>query len=230
MFLEYTTLNVGVSPLLVALFMYHFIFEALLQKTIGKMITGTKVVSIGGEKPSLSALARRSFARYIPFESVSFLFYGNYPTVGWHDRFSGTLVVPDNFTPEQIWSIYRGGVGKQKLRYFVSLISMIVLVGIFYVVVLGMYVLIYVTFIPYDENKCEDARLKSTLENVSAQAQLYYDDYNFNHNDRNIFGSYEGFCTDSETKKYLSDKVYACYDNVSHYALTSPLEKKVTCA
>ncbi len=94
---------------------YPLIFEALFQKTIGKMLTQTKVVSVTGEKPSLPILIIRTFCRYIPFEPLSFLFYGQYPTMGWHDRLSGTLVVPDSLTPEQVRSINQKKIDEQKL-------------------------------------------------------------------------------------------------------------------
>jgi uncharacterized RDD family membrane protein YckC len=88
---ELTMLNVldFVQGLIVAL-SYYFIMEALCQRRIGKFVTGTRVVSANGGRPSSSQLLGRTFARLIPFEAFSFL--SNNP-VGWHDSLSGTRVV-----------------------------------------------------------------------------------------------------------------------------------------
>ena len=69
---------------------YFIVTESLWQKTLGKLITGTVVVSADGYKPSFGQIVGRSVARLIPFEALSFL--GRYP-VGWHDSLSGTRVV-----------------------------------------------------------------------------------------------------------------------------------------
>lgn len=114
---------------------YYFIFELAFGQTVGKMLTGTKVVALNGEKASVPALLGRNLARYIPFEVFSFLFYGSYPTKGWHDRVSGTLVVPKHLTPEQVQAIdpekLKGG-GK------VVLVILIALVGLFMFAVVGI--------------------------------------------------------------------------------------------
>ena len=77
---------------LLVFFLYYFISEALTARTIGKLITGTVVVTKNGEKPSLKAIAIRSASRLVPFEAFSFL--GN--NVGWHDKWSDTYVVKKN--------------------------------------------------------------------------------------------------------------------------------------
>jgi uncharacterized RDD family membrane protein YckC len=70
----------------------YFIFtEAVFQRTLAKLITGTLVVNAEGGKPTLMQIVGRSFARYIPFEPFSF-FVGD-PPVGWHDRLSSTRVI-----------------------------------------------------------------------------------------------------------------------------------------
>lgn len=74
-------------------FIYFIFFEAFTGKTIGKMITKTKVVSRKtGKKPPLGTIVGRTFARIIPFDAFSFL--TNNP-IGWHDSLSGTMVVND---------------------------------------------------------------------------------------------------------------------------------------
>lgn len=69
---------------------YYVIMEAAFQKTIGKMITGTHVVTVDGNVPSFGQIVGRSFARMIPFEPLSF--FGKTPA-GWHDTLSGTRVI-----------------------------------------------------------------------------------------------------------------------------------------
>jgi uncharacterized RDD family membrane protein YckC len=69
---------------------YYVGFEALLGRTPGKLITGTRVVTKRGGKPTLGQILGRTLARFVPFEPFSFL--GRLPT-GWHDRWSRTRVV-----------------------------------------------------------------------------------------------------------------------------------------
>jgi uncharacterized RDD family membrane protein YckC len=74
----------------ISYYLYYFIFETLWQRTPGKYITGTKVVTSSGGKPSIGAIAIRTIVRFIPFESFSFLGSRAY---GWHDVLSGTYVI-----------------------------------------------------------------------------------------------------------------------------------------
>lgn len=61
-------------------------------RTVGKMITRTKVVKKDGSKLDLGSVIGRTLLRYLPFEVFSFL--GSEPD-GWHDRLSNTMVVED---------------------------------------------------------------------------------------------------------------------------------------
>jgi uncharacterized RDD family membrane protein YckC len=74
-----------------AMFSYFVVFEGVWGRTIGKLITGTRVVRFDGYKPHLPQTIGRTFARCIPFEQFSFLFSSN--ALGWHDTLSGTRVV-----------------------------------------------------------------------------------------------------------------------------------------
>lgn len=76
--------------ILVAL-MYFVILEGLFKLTLGKLLTGTRVVNAAGGQASFGQIIGRSFARMIPFEPFSFLFGDT--TTGWHDTLSGTRVV-----------------------------------------------------------------------------------------------------------------------------------------
>jgi uncharacterized RDD family membrane protein YckC len=69
---------------------YYIVFEALTGRTLGKLVTGTKVVDASGNKPSFGKIVGRNFARLIPFEAFSFL---GSSARGWHDSLSGTYVV-----------------------------------------------------------------------------------------------------------------------------------------
>jgi len=75
------------------LFAYYLLFETHWGKSPAKFITKTKVIKESGENPELKDIFVRTLCRFIPFEALTFL--SNRP-VGWHDRFSGTLVVDDS--------------------------------------------------------------------------------------------------------------------------------------
>ena len=74
-------------PILLA---YYFVFEATTSRTLGKLITGTKVVNADGRTPTIGQIAGRTFCRLIPFEPFSFL---GTPARGWHDSITKTFVV-----------------------------------------------------------------------------------------------------------------------------------------
>ena len=60
---------------------------------MGKLITGTRVVTENGGKPRWGQIVGRSFARFIPFEALSVLFWNDKERRGWHDSLSKTCVV-----------------------------------------------------------------------------------------------------------------------------------------
>jgi uncharacterized RDD family membrane protein YckC len=69
---------------------YYVAMESTTGATVGKMLTGTRVIAADGSKPTMKQIIGRSFARLIPFEAFSFL--GSKPN-GWHDTLSKTRVV-----------------------------------------------------------------------------------------------------------------------------------------
>lgn len=93
---EEITTKIPDSQLLILLLIYgaYYIFmEYKFGKTIGKMITKTKVISIDNSALSLLQCIGRFLCRIIPFEAVSGLFMnGNF----WHDSIPRTMVVDDN--------------------------------------------------------------------------------------------------------------------------------------
>jgi uncharacterized RDD family membrane protein YckC len=76
---------------------YYILMEGLFGRTIGKMITGTKVIGLNGLHPGWGTIILRSLARLVPFEPFSFLgSEGN----GWHDRWTDTRVIDVRAKPE----------------------------------------------------------------------------------------------------------------------------------
>lgn len=69
---------------------YYFVMEFTTGRTIGKMITGTRVVKETGENIDVKDAFLRTLCRIIPFEALSFLGASG---VGLHDSLSKTRVV-----------------------------------------------------------------------------------------------------------------------------------------
>lgn len=73
----------------VVYFIYLFSMEYLTKgRTIGKYITGTRVLSSDGTQPTLQDYFIRNISRLVPFDSFSFFGYN-----GWHDNWSNTRVI-----------------------------------------------------------------------------------------------------------------------------------------
>ncbi|MFV0536144.1 MAG: RDD family protein, partial [Dysgonomonas sp.] len=77
---------------IVTYILYYLILEMKFQKTLGKMLTKTKVVTINEEVPSSTDIIIRSVVRIFPFDNFTFLLMRN----GLHDRLSNTKVVKVN--------------------------------------------------------------------------------------------------------------------------------------
>lgn len=69
---------------------YYTFMESVFGVTIGKLITGTRVVTKEGKTPGSKTIFLRSLARLIPFEAFTFL--GD-EARGWHDTLTNTWVV-----------------------------------------------------------------------------------------------------------------------------------------
>jgi uncharacterized RDD family membrane protein YckC len=82
----------GLSILLYAFFYYLF-SEGVFQITLGKIITKTIVVNTENQAISFSKAFKRTICRFIPFDSLSFLFGKE----GWHDSLTYTYVVDCEF-------------------------------------------------------------------------------------------------------------------------------------
>lgn len=82
----------GMDRLITAiyLFLYYSIMEITTQRSIGKYITGTIVITEDGSKPEPRSILGRSLCRLFWIEALSFI--SAFPR-GWHDSASGTYVV-----------------------------------------------------------------------------------------------------------------------------------------
>lgn len=81
--------NFATLGAILMILLYYIICEGLFGRTLGKLITGTKVVDSFGHKPGWGKILGRTFARLIPFEALSFF---SSDARGWHDSLSGTFV------------------------------------------------------------------------------------------------------------------------------------------
>ena len=89
---DHFTINLLAYSVMIGLFLgYYFILEYFFQKTLGKLITRTKVVDLEGEEPEAGAVFLRSLFRLIPFDWAFYFFRRN----GLHDLLSNTKVVRD---------------------------------------------------------------------------------------------------------------------------------------
>lgn len=79
--------EVGAIFVLVTPFYSTMLLEGLFGWSVGKLLTGTRVVTVDGLKPGWGRVVLRMFVRLIPLEPLS-LRNG----VMWHDRLSGTRV------------------------------------------------------------------------------------------------------------------------------------------
>ena len=67
---------------------YYLFFEGLWGRTPGKILLGTVVTDLQGRAPSFGAICKRTLARFVPFEGLTF-----FGKTGFHDRVSRTQVV-----------------------------------------------------------------------------------------------------------------------------------------
>jgi uncharacterized RDD family membrane protein YckC len=68
---------------------YFFTMEITIGQTVGKLITGTIVVDLEGNRPGNKSIMIRTLTRLIPFEPFSYLSDGP----GWHDMLAKTKVI-----------------------------------------------------------------------------------------------------------------------------------------
>lgn len=72
---------------------YYLLFEGVTGgKSLGKMLTKTRVLTLEGNPPEVGHILGRSLIRIVPFEPFSFLGKSLH---GWHDRWSKTVVIDE---------------------------------------------------------------------------------------------------------------------------------------
>lgn len=71
-------------------YLFYVVLEGTTGRSLGKFVTGTKVLSKDYERASLPQIMGRSLVRLVPFEHFSILF-GNEGM--WHDQASNTITV-----------------------------------------------------------------------------------------------------------------------------------------
>ena len=77
---------------MITLLFYYLLCEGIWHRTIGKLITGTRVVQTSGSNPAFNKIILRTFIRFIPLEFLTYLEKNKQPN-GWHDRWSDTRVI-----------------------------------------------------------------------------------------------------------------------------------------
>lgn len=71
-------------------FLYFILMEHFTGRTIGKIITGTRVVDLDHRNPSLLKSFFRTVIRIVPFEAISIF---SSSRLMWHDSWTNTFVV-----------------------------------------------------------------------------------------------------------------------------------------
>ena len=72
---------------------YYTVMEGATGTTIGKLLTGTRVVDEDGRRITGGQALLRSLSRVVPFEAFSVLLADDEEPRGWHDRWPPTRVV-----------------------------------------------------------------------------------------------------------------------------------------
>ncbi|WP_333662703.1 RDD family protein [Chishuiella changwenlii] len=98
-------LTISEESILFDLFIYvlvviiYFLIEFVTKgRSLGKLITGTKVVMIDGTDPTTKDYFVRNLCRIIPFDALTFLGEN-----GWHDKISKTTVVRKRAFEEEMF-------------------------------------------------------------------------------------------------------------------------------
>jgi uncharacterized RDD family membrane protein YckC len=204
---------------------YKIFCESIWQRTLGKLIVGTKVVDRQGNKPSFPKILGRSFARLIPFEFISFMLDGH--PIGLHDSLSGTMVVSAHMTPEQVLMI--DPLKMKAARSHNGVVIAIVIIGslLMFFAIIGILSAVVLASLNVAREKGNAAAIKSNMDLLTTQAAIYYDTQN---------QSYTGFCSDPTVAQALdqarttvmssahdSTNSPGCNDSIAAWAAAAPL-------
>jgi uncharacterized RDD family membrane protein YckC len=151
---------------------YFIVCEHVWQKTPAKFITKTKVVMHDGSRAPFKNVFGRSFARIIPFEPFSFLF-NKYPR-GWHDSLSGTIVVPDSYTAEDIRKIDYQLIKKEHGVHALGFVIIICFAVLFFIAITGILSSVVLVSLNVAREKGADARAKATVSQLRLIAEVSY--------------------------------------------------------
>ncbi len=89
--LKSTGIGLDISLVILMVFLaYYFIMESFTGRTVGKMITKTRVVDAQKTKPGILRIFFRTLLRLNPFDAYSYLFGSE---IGAHDSLSKTWIV-----------------------------------------------------------------------------------------------------------------------------------------
>lgn len=198
---------------------YFIVMEYFWQRTPAKWMTGTKVVREDGGKPRFWQIVLRTLIRFIRFEFLSFLFNNN--PVGWHDKWSKTMVVPQEYTQENIRTIdakkYKAPKG--------LLICFLVIVGLFVLIFGTAFGMAYVKSRSpiakekqalYKQSKVdqENGKIKEASDELEKAIGLDKKDFYYPHNyellkaERGLYDS-----SDTEHLLPLDIKITTLYPN-----------------
>jgi uncharacterized RDD family membrane protein YckC len=204
---------------------YYIIFESIWQTTFGKLATKTKVVNYQGNKAGFWRIVGRTLCRLIPFDRFSYLF-SSYP-MGWHDRISKTLVVPKNFTPEDVQKMDLSEIRKTKAVHAVAVVVIIIVIALYIMAVVGILASIVLTSLTVARGKGQDAMITQTFKSLSDETQMFVTATKADGNQP----TFSGFCADSATVNFMnsipkvsdSGPFPRCNDSQESYAISAPL-------
>ncbi len=92
------------SSFVICRFVYYLLFESISRgRTLGTLITGTRVVDAMDKRPDFSACLLRSVVRTIPLEGLALLLNNADQKKALHDRLSNTRVIGNlKFFPTKV--------------------------------------------------------------------------------------------------------------------------------
>lgn len=183
---------------------YYVVFESVWGRTPGKWITKTKVVRHDGEPPHFLQVIGRTLARCIPFEIFSFLGAKAY---GWHDHLSNTIVVPQEYTSEDVRAMYPTTLKP-------SGTAIIIAIGFVVVMFIGILASIVLVSLGNARVKAQDALIQSQLLPARVSAEVYWTEEQ----------GYEGLCENVRFDVDLRTAAFTATENPEAYGCVTTKE------